>query len=125
MRVNDDYTHHNAKQQLSDPNSVHAYWKQVLQVRKTYSDTVIYGDFRLLDREHDAVLGYQRTACHGVITVITNFTEKQQMWETPDEFPVCWTMSDVILANYPPPAAFAPGRMLLRPFEALVIFEQS
>ncbi|KAK2591697.1 hypothetical protein QQS21_010609 [Conoideocrella luteorostrata] len=125
MRVNDDYKHLNAKQQLSDPNSVLAYWKRVLRVRKNYSDTIIYGDFRLLDREHDAVFCYQRTGHLGVITVVTNFTGNQQIWETTDEFPVSWSVEDVLLANYPEPAAFEPEKILLRPFEALVIFERN
>jgi glycosidase len=125
MRVNDDYAHHNAKQQLSDPNSVHAYWKQVLRVRKEYGDTIIYGDFRLLDHKHDAVFSYQRTGCQGVATVVTNFTEKQQIWETPEGFPVSWSMNDVVLANYPKPAAFEPGKILLRPFVGLVFFERN
>lgn len=125
MRVNDDYTRHNAKQQLSDPNSVLAYWKRVLRVRKKFRDTVIYGDFRLLDLEHDAVFSYQRTGCQGVITVVTNFTGKQLTWETLDKLPPSWRMQDVVLSNYPVQAALEPGRMLLRPFEALVFFEGS
>jgi len=35
MRVNDDYKLWNAESQISDPRSVHSFWKEALRLRKT------------------------------------------------------------------------------------------
>jgi glycosidase len=123
MRVNDDYAYHNAMQQVSDPNSILAYWGRVLRVRKEHRETMIYGDFRLLDDEHGAIFCYQRIGSNGIATVVTNFTEKQHNWDVPDTFPNAWRTSDVLLANYQKPTELKLGKLLLRPFEALVVFQ--
>ena len=35
MRVNDDYKQWNAASQISDPTSVHSFWKEALRIRKS------------------------------------------------------------------------------------------
>ena len=42
MRVHDDYKEWNVEAQRKDPNSVWAFWKRMLQLRKEY-EALVYG----------------------------------------------------------------------------------
>lgn len=46
MRVNDDYPEWNAEQQIADINSVHAFWKRAMKVRKAH-DVLVSGPLRI------------------------------------------------------------------------------
>lgn len=37
MRVNEDYETWNAEKQVGDGNSVHAFWKKLLEIRKEHT----------------------------------------------------------------------------------------
>ncbi|KAH7884182.1 glycoside hydrolase family 13 protein [Phlebopus sp. FC_14] len=76
MRVNDDYPSWNAAAQMSDRESVLAFWKRAIEVRKG-CDVLIYGDFQLLLPEHDRVFAYVRTLGSARALVLMNFGEEQ------------------------------------------------
>ncbi|KAF7324556.1 Glycoside hydrolase family 13 protein [Mycena kentingensis (nom. inval.)] len=72
MRVNDDYPTWNAAAQLSDPESVLAFWKAALKLRKEYP-VLIHGSFELLDRENQHVFAYRRVHDDATAVVLLNF----------------------------------------------------
>ncbi|KIK92345.1 glycoside hydrolase family 13 protein [Paxillus rubicundulus Ve08.2h10] len=74
MRVNDDYHAWNAAVQLEDDDSVHAFWKRAIGVRKG-CDVLMYGDFELLAPEHDQAFVYSRTLGNERALVLLNFSE--------------------------------------------------
>lgn len=43
IRANDNYVDINVEQQRTDPTSVLAFWRRMLQLRKEYSDLFVYG----------------------------------------------------------------------------------
>lgn len=66
MRVNTDYPAINVAEQLANPTpapgtlSVHAFWKRALEYRKENKDVFVYGDFQMLDMEHEKVVAFRR-----------------------------------------------------------------
>ncbi|TFY81517.1 hypothetical protein EWM64_g2496 [Hericium alpestre] len=74
MRVNDDYTEWNVDAQLKDPNSVLAFWKRALGVRKQND---IYGDFVLLSADDEKVFAYTRTLDESSVLVLLNFSSEE------------------------------------------------
>uniref|UniRef100_A0A8H7ND26 Glycosyl hydrolase family 13 catalytic domain-containing protein n=1 Tax=Bionectria ochroleuca TaxID=29856 RepID=A0A8H7ND26_BIOOC len=81
MRVNDNYKAINAAAQVSDPNSVYHYWRQVLEKRKKLKDIFVYGDFGLVDEPNERVFAYKRIASDGAAALIAcNFSADRVSW---------------------------------------------
>ena len=125
MRVNDDYVTCNAEQQQADPTSVFTYWSQILRLRRQYVDVLVYGSFELLAAEDPLVLCYRRHHASGVATVVLNFTGNEYGWQVPPTVAKSWAAGRQILRSYPQAAEIgSDGTARLKPFEALVLFEQ-
>jgi alpha-glucosidase len=58
MRVHDEYKSINVDSQRHDPDSVLSFYKQALRLRKTFRDVFVFGNFRLLDPQDEAVFSY-------------------------------------------------------------------
>ncbi|KAI1206021.1 glycoside hydrolase family 13 protein [Annulohypoxylon truncatum] len=58
MRVHDDYQEINAAKQMVDPDSILNFYRQILQLRKEYKDLFVFGTFRLLKAEDEAIFAY-------------------------------------------------------------------
>ena len=55
IRVNSNYKEINAKQQLSDPDSIFHYYQKLIRLRKE-KPVIVYGAFEALYRDHDQIL---------------------------------------------------------------------
>ncbi|KAL2408647.1 Alpha-glucosidase [Exophiala dermatitidis] len=61
MSIHPDFKDWNAVKLLEDPQSPLHYWRQLLRLRKEYKDIFVYGDFEMLDLDHETVIAYLRT----------------------------------------------------------------
>ena len=68
MRVIDNYTTINVKQQESDEGSVLSFWKQLIRKRKQFKDIWTYGKFTLLNTQ-DTVFAFEKEAQSGEKTM--------------------------------------------------------
>ncbi|KAJ3508373.1 hypothetical protein NLJ89_g5789 [Agrocybe chaxingu] len=106
MRVNEDYEQWNAEAQIVDPNSVHAFYKNALRVRKEH-DVLIYGDFEDISGSHPAVFAYIRRLPGSLALVILNFKENEVDFELNT-----WLSSELklklVLSNYDSGLLVAP-----------------
>nr|OQO23586.1 hypothetical protein B0A51_08088 [Rachicladosporium sp. CCFEE 5018] len=121
MRVNDDYKEWNAEAQrtFSDPEdlSVLQFWKRGMQQRKEHKDCFVYGDFELLDPEHESVFAYRRFGGGEAFVVVLNFSGEEVKWEMPAEAGV----EKWVTGNYKgKPEKETEGSILLRPWEGLL-----
>ncbi|KAF2688107.1 glycoside hydrolase family 13 protein [Lentithecium fluviatile CBS 122367] len=83
MRVNDDYKEVNVATQLANPDpdhSVHAFWKRGLKHRKIHKNVFVYGDFELVDPEHDKIVTYKRWSKDEAILAVLNFSGETVEW---------------------------------------------
>jgi len=84
MRVNDNYKEINVASQVNDPNSLFSFWQQSLSVRKENKDLLIYGSFKILDRENQKVFTYVKEAAGQKAYVVLNFTPESLKFENLD-----------------------------------------
>ncbi|TWU78414.1 hypothetical protein ED733_008801 [Metarhizium rileyi] len=81
MRVNENYKHINAAAQVEDPESVFHLYRRALETRREHKDIFVYGDFELVDEDHDKVFAYKRTAGNGdAALIVCNFSKDTVMW---------------------------------------------
>ena len=82
MTINKDYTEWNVASQLNDPESIMSYWKQMLVLRKEYSNLFVYGNYTPLEESEtgELVLGYERewSQTDQKAVVLLNFSNQVQ-----------------------------------------------
>lgn len=83
-RVNDNYKEINVASQVNDPNSLFSFWKQSLNVRKEYKDLLIYGSFKILDKENQKIFTYVKETAGQKAYVVLNFTSESLKFENLD-----------------------------------------
>lgn len=82
MRVNDDFREWNVEKQEVEADSVLAYWREVLELRKREFDVFIYGRFEMLDVEgtSEDVFAYTMASPDGrkKALILLNFSDTEQ-----------------------------------------------
>ncbi len=110
--LNPNYTKINAAAQVDDPDSVFAYYKRLIRLRKE-NPVMVYGKYELLLPEDKDLYVYTRTDEETQLYVVCSFAEKDVQLEIPEEF----AGAEVLIANYPEPALDG----CVRPYEAFVL----
>jgi glycosidase len=116
FRVNDTYTECNAAAQVGVSGSPFEYWSAILLLRKEMADIFVYGDFEMVDAEHEDVFAYTRSYNGESVLVVCNFRELPVEWKSPlglhsarREHLLISTYGDLLLTA---------DTVSLRPFEA-------
>ncbi|PPJ51015.1 hypothetical protein CBER1_07815 [Cercospora berteroae] len=81
MTINKDHKEWNAESQLNDPDSVMAFYKKMLSLRKEQKDLFVYGTYEPIDEQESGeyVLGWERTDAEGSrAVVLLNFSDQEQ-----------------------------------------------
>jgi glycosidase len=88
MRVIDDYRTVNAQAQTSNADTPHpsecsvlGFWKRALEFRKFRKDVFIYGDFQLIDPDHEKVVAWKRWSEKTSWIFFGNFSGEEVLWE--------------------------------------------
>ncbi|KAF4186752.1 hypothetical protein CNMCM8927_005029 [Aspergillus lentulus] len=83
MRPHDNHKEVNVQVQQDDPSSVLSFWKQMIQLRKEYSDFFVFGIFELLDEGNQKIFSYLKTSKEQCMLVVLNFSEELQPFRNP------------------------------------------
>ncbi|KAJ5493953.1 CAZyme family GH13 [Penicillium fimorum] len=121
ISVHDDYTVWNAALQVDDEESVYHYWSNVLRLRKTFPEILVYGSFELISPEHSDVFSYTRTSETGCALVVVNFRANKISWSVPEPTRERFPSGKTILSNYPQETRSVLDSVIqLAPFEAFL-----
>ena len=113
LPVNRNYLLINAADQVSDPDSVYNYYRQLISLRHTH-DVIVYGEFIPMLEDDPDVFAYARMLDGKQLTVLLNWTERTvncPLSDTP--------LGKELISNYP---SHQPGR--LQPYEAVVFLKE-
>lgn len=75
IMVNPNYREINAEAAECDPDSVLHFYRKLLALRAS-SDTLIYGSFTMIEREHKQIFAYERTLGDETYTIVCNMSGK-------------------------------------------------
>ena len=112
IKVNPNYVHVNAKQQVGNPDSVFSYYQKLIRLRHE-NEIIVYGDYELLEPENEELFIYTRTLGGERLMVLCKFTDRDVV--IPASVTGQITDAQIRICNY-------VGKMesLLRPYEARV-----
>lgn len=114
LKMMDTYEQINAKQQLEDPQSVFAFYKQMISFRQTsiYRDCLIYGSIEPLHTNSDELIAYRRHYGNEIIDCYFNFANHEVVEDALESY-------EVIFQNL---ATFMCDKQLhIQPFQALLL----
>ncbi|MCY8810215.1 alpha-glucosidase [Bacillus atrophaeus] len=116
LKVNPNYTSINAAEALADPDSILSYYKKLISLRKQYAD-LMKGSYDLLLPDDPQLFVYIRQTDTRQLLVINNFSDKEAIFQWPDELER--EMAQLLLSNYDGGREALPS-IELKPFESRV-----
>jgi len=96
--VNPNYHTINAQSQVNDPDSIYAFYRKLIQLRKQY-EIIVYGKFIPLAENNPDIIAYQRALDGKTLTVLCNFTDQtvKHNIEIPDGSTLLMTNDDHLI----------------------------
>ena len=104
-----NHSYINAADEMADPNSVRAYFKRLIALRKA-EKVIQTGDVHFLESESDKVIAYERTLGDERVVVQCNFSGEEQP-------ALALEGGEVLISNYDEDAKAD----VLRPWEATAL----
>lgn len=107
-----NYTEINVEKQCSEPNSILKAYQKLIHLRRfsEYSDVLVFGQFELVQAEHEDVFAYDRYNENKRVRIIANFRPFTVKFDTPE--------GKIIFTNYE--RDYSVG-LELKPFEVIII----
>lgn len=116
VAVNHNMKEVNVAAQIDDESSILNFYRKCIYYRKNiYMDTVLDGEFTLIDENNEDIFAYERTDDKYKISVISNFRNKEVRFD----ISMC---KEIILQNYDSILKDTKG-CILRPFEVIIMVD--
>lgn len=115
LGVNSNYKTINAKEALENRDSIFYHYKKLIDIRKN-NETIIYGDYELLNPEDENVFAYTRELNGEKILIVCNFKENPAKFMLKEDL---GKEPEILLSNYKDSAANL-YELNLRPYEAIM-----
>ena len=115
IKVNSNYATINQEAEDKNPTSVLNYFRKVVQMRKEHP-VLVYGKYKLLDKNNDKVFAYTRTGEGEKMVVLLNFSSSAARANINEQK----GKAIGILSNYINMPGIKNGIVLLRPYQAVV-----
>lgn len=116
--VNPNYTKINVEDALSREDSIFYYYQKLIRLRKE-SDLIVYGEYRLLDRDNPAVWSYTRTLGEESLICVCNFTDRDAAAPLPKEY-----VKGKVLISNTDRLDLRDGEIRLAPYDAVVLLKK-
>ncbi len=116
MPLNPNFRHVNAQEQLHRVDSVLAFYRRLITLRRKH-DVIVYGACVPYAAEHPGIFAYTRVLGEQALLVCCNFSAESVHFAPPDGFMQAHTR--LLLSSYPQSAYMQAA--VLAPYEAVVL----
>lgn len=115
LKVNPNFTTINAAAQLNDQNSVLAFYKRLIALRKTsgYRDVIVHGDFAVYPDDNEHIIAFTMTYGNDSVLVLINYQSSPAAVTLDPRF-------KHVVINNTPLADVKAGQITLQPYQAIV-----
>ncbi|WP_088889492.1 glycoside hydrolase family 13 protein [Leptolyngbya ohadii] len=117
LKLNPNYREINVEQALSDPNSIFAYYQQLIRLRKA-NPVIVYGTYDLILESHEQIYAFTRTLKDDRLLILLNFTQHSASCTLPSD--LSFDGQELLISNYEVNATEEICQLTLRPFEARI-----
>ncbi|WP_408007630.1 glycoside hydrolase family 13 protein [Pseudalkalibacillus sp. A8] len=116
IKVNPNYRVINVSNALNNKKSIFYHYKKLIQLRKEH-EIIVYGNFELIEADHEEIFAYVRRLDGESLLVVANFNEGTPKFTLPAGFSAI--DAELVISNYDD-SAESPDALKLRPYEAVV-----
>ncbi len=117
LPVNDNFKKINVLSENSDPESCLNYFRKMVKVRKD-NPVLIYGDYQIIQPEHEQIYAFKRTLDENQMVVLLNFSETEASINLAD---MDKNVKEHILINNYSSVARSGTEITLLPYQAIII----
>lgn len=118
LRANSNCAFYNVASEQTDSNSVLAFYKELIALRKEKT-AFVYGDFRVLEKTGDIYVLERYLAGEKRLYTVLNFSAKKRV--LPEKAVLLYAQCRMILTNY---TIRRQGEKEMRPYEAFILEER-
>ncbi|BBI31160.1 alpha-glucosidase [Cohnella abietis] len=123
MKVNPNYKEINVELEQKNPDSIYHYYKQLIQLRKSYP-AAVYGTYDLVAEDHPYIYAYSRTLNNKKLVMIINLFAVDCEWIWPED--LLEPSGKLLLSNYQVmDTESVPREITFRPYESRVYYMTS
>ena len=118
LAINQNYQTINARRSLADGNSIYAFYRRVIDLRRK-SLAFTYGDYKDLDPTNLNIYSYTRTLGADAYLIVLNFSRDSVQWAVPSGI----KPGQLVLSNLASNSAKTddtPSKLSLKPWEARI-----
>lgn len=117
FHVNPNYQEINVADQIVDSDSIFSHYQKIISLRRfsNYKETLIYGRYEILMKDHPSIYAYKRFTNDETIIVINSFDDKNLKLDLSK-----FIIQDLILSNYKD-LIMNHRTLTLRPYESIVL----
>ena len=112
IQVNPAYTDINVKHQLEDENSILNFYKKLIKTKKQ-SETLMYGKYDLILKEHEQIYAYTRTLKDEKYIIICNLSDNPSTYSYNETL----EFENLIISNYKVNKHLPMDEFELKPWE--------
>lgn len=116
IKLNPNYEDINVASQEADADSILNFYRRMIKLRKA-NPTLVYGDFAVIQPDHEQVFAYWRWNDQRCFLIVLNFSSESLSFELDERFDT--SVAKSIISNYNHPE-IASSTVALRPWEAVV-----
>ncbi len=115
LKVNENYKEINVENALKDKNSIFYHYKKLIEIRRN-NETIIYGDYELLNPEDKNIYAYTRKFNGDNILVVCNFYKEPVEFRFNEDYN---GVPEILISNYKD-SSNELSNLKLRPYEAIM-----
>jgi oligo-1,6-glucosidase len=116
LNVNENKSEINVEAAEKNQYSTLHYFREMIKLRKTHKEVLVYGKYQLLDRSNPAVYAYTREAANGEkVLVLLSFRKEGGVFDLGN------LQTGETWINNMPSIKLENGKIILNPYQALVI----
>ena len=115
LKLNENYKEINVENALKDKDSIFYHYKKLIEIRRN-NETIIYGDYKLLNPEDKSIYAYTRKFNGDNILVVCNFYKEPVEFSFNEEYNGA---PEILISNYKDSSSDL-SNLKLRPYEAIM-----
>lgn len=118
LKVASNYKEINVEKALSNKDSIFYHYKKLINLRRE-EDIITLGSYRLIDEKSKNIWAYTREYNEEVWLIISNFFDKELIYEVKDKKVLSKEKAEIILSNYKDSSESFKS-IKLRPYESII-----
>ncbi|RRD95861.1 alpha,alpha-phosphotrehalase [Clostridiales bacterium COT073_COT-073] len=118
LSLADNYQQINVEAALADEDSIYAFYRKLIKLRKE-KQIIAEGEIHFLEKMNSEVFAYQRTWGDEELVVLNNLTA--EAITIPAQLK--WQDYEKLLGNYAGDWSLTADKMMLKPYECLVLYQ--